>query len=172
VIDVPEAIFADGKLLFLAHTHVPTVWDEQNVIIENVDWIREDGPSLRSQWRLPNGVEFGARVTHGERIEMELWLKNGTAQPLTRLRAQICVMLKGVAGFNQQTNDNKILREPVAEVRSGERRIVTEWERCGRAYGTRVWANPPCPCMHSDPGLPDCAPGETVRVRGWLRFEQ
>jgi hypothetical protein len=26
------------------------------------------------------------------------------------------------------------------------------------------------PCLHSDPKFPDCAPGETKRVRGWLSF--
>ena len=26
------------------------------------------------------------------------------------------------------------------------------------------------PCMHSDPKFPDCAPGETVRAHGSLRF--
>jgi hypothetical protein len=24
--------------------------------------------------------------------------------------------------------------------------------------------------MHSDPQFPDCEPGQTQRVRGWLRF--
>jgi hypothetical protein len=26
--------------------------------------------------------------------------------------------------------------------------------------------------MHSDPQFPDCAPGETQRLRGWLSFYQ
>jgi hypothetical protein len=26
------------------------------------------------------------------------------------------------------------------------------------------------PCLHSDPQIPDCPPGETRRVRGWLSF--
>jgi hypothetical protein len=38
VIDLPEAIFSDHGLLFLAHTHMPTIWNGKNVIIENVDW--------------------------------------------------------------------------------------------------------------------------------------
>jgi peptidoglycan/xylan/chitin deacetylase (PgdA/CDA1 family) len=38
VVDLPEAIFSNLGLLFLAHTHVPTIWNDQNVIIENVDW--------------------------------------------------------------------------------------------------------------------------------------
>jgi hypothetical protein len=34
----------------------------------------------------------------------------------------------------------------------------------------RTWANAPCPCLHSDPKFPDCEPGKTVRVSGWLSF--
>ena len=119
-------------------------------------------------WTLPNGVEFGGSIQPGDReVNMELFLRNGTKEPLTRLRTQICVMLKGAPEFNAQTAENKILKQPVAGVRSanGERRILTSWERC-----QRVWGNPQCPCMHSDPQLPDCAPGETVRVRGRLWF--
>ena len=167
VIDLPEAIFSNLGLLFLAHTHVPTIWNDKNVVIENTDWVREkDG--LRSGWKLPNQVSFGAQVRPGEdRIEMELWLRNGTAEPLEKLRTQICVLLKEAVGFNAQTNANKTYGNPEVTVRSadGKRSIVTAWERCGRS-----WGNTACPCMHSDPILPDCAPGQTVRVRGHLLF--
>ena len=47
----------------------------------------------------------------------------------------------------------------------GKKTITTEWEDCGR-----VWGNERCPCMHSDPKFPDCAPGETVRRTGRLWF--
>jgi peptidoglycan/xylan/chitin deacetylase (PgdA/CDA1 family) len=169
VIDLPEAIFSNLGLIFLAHTHVPTVWNEQNVIIENVDWNRRPDGGLNSRWTLPNGVEFGGSVEPGDReVAMELFLRNGTKEPLTKLRTQICVMLKGAPEFNAQTLENKELKPPEAAVRSanGRRWIRTSWERSGR-----VWGNPQCPCMHSDPVLPDCAPGETVRVRGRLWFE-
>ena len=167
VIDLPEAIFSNAGLLFLAHTHVPTIWNDRNVVIENRDWIREKN-GLRSEWKLPNGVSFGASVlAAGDRIEMELWLRNGTPDPLQKLRTQICVLLKNAAGFNDQSNANKAFGKEEATVRSadGKRSISTAWERCGRA-----WGNAACPCMHSDPVLPDCAPGETVRVRGHLAF--
>jgi hypothetical protein len=166
VVDLPEAIFSNLGLLYLAHTHVPTIWNAQNVIIDNVDWERRPDGGLASRWVLPNQVSFGAAVIpDGRDVAMELWLTNGTAGPLSRLRTQICVLLKGAAGLNQQTNDNKELGKTVASVRSSGRSIHTEWERCGR-----TWANPNCPCMHSDPVLPDCAPGETVRIRGRLWF--
>jgi peptidoglycan/xylan/chitin deacetylase (PgdA/CDA1 family) len=167
VIDLPEAIFSNLGLLFLAHTHIPTIWNDRNVVIENTDWIH-DGETLRSDWKLPNDVHFGASVKPVEdRIEMHLWLRNGTPEPLSKLRTQVCVLLKGAAGFNAQTSANKDFGKQVASVRSadGRRSILTEWERCGR-----TWGNAACPCFHSDPVLPDCAPGETVRVTGELWF--
>jgi peptidoglycan/xylan/chitin deacetylase (PgdA/CDA1 family) len=168
VIDLPEAIFSNLGLLFLAHTHVPTIWNEQNKIIENVDWQRLPQGGLRSSWILPNEVAFGAVVTsRRDEVAMELWLRNGTQEPLSRLRTQICVLLKGAPSFNEQTTANKEFGKTVASVRSatGARSILTEWERCGR-----TWGNAQCPCLHSDPVLPDCAPGETVRVTGRLWF--
>ncbi|MCP5110762.1 MAG: hypothetical protein GY953_08010, partial [bacterium] len=119
----------------------------------------------------PNEVSFGAAINPtADGASMELWLNNGRSAPLTRMRTQICVMLKAAPGFTAQTNDNKRLdNKPVAAVRSadGNRWIATSWERCGR-----VWGNPRCPCLHSDPVLPDCAPGETVRIRGRLWFHE
>jgi hypothetical protein len=169
VVDLPEAIFTSDGLLFLAHTHVPTIWNEKNVIIENTDWIREAN-TLRSEWKLPNAVGFGATLKPAaDGLEMELWLRNGTPDPLQKLRTQICVLLKQATGFNQQTIANKTFGKTEAVVKSadGKYSIATEWERCGR-----TWGNAQCPCMHSDPVLPDCAAGETVRVRGRLRFVQ
>jgi peptidoglycan/xylan/chitin deacetylase (PgdA/CDA1 family) len=168
VVDLPEAIFSNLGLLFLAHTHVPTIWNEQNKVIDNVDWQRPPEGGLRSEWLLPNNVGFGATIApQGKEVRMELWLKNGTDQPLSRLRTQICVLLKGAPDFNEQTAANKVFSKTAAAVRakSANRWIVTEWEHCGR-----TWGNVQCPCLHSDPVLPDCPPGETVRVAGRLWF--
>ncbi|MCP5114254.1 MAG: polysaccharide deacetylase family protein, partial [bacterium] len=52
VVDLPEAIFSNLGLLFLAHTHVPSIWDAKNVEIDNTDWQRQPGGGLRSTWRL------------------------------------------------------------------------------------------------------------------------
>ena len=59
------------------------------------------------------------------------------------------------------------LAAPYAACRSadGKRWVITAWEP-----NHRTWANPPCPCLHSDPKLPDCPPGATRRARGWLSF--
>ncbi len=169
VVDVPEAIFAAKQLIFLAHTHIPSIWDDQNIVIPNQDWVRENHGALRSEWTLPNNIAFGAKVaTANGAVEMELWLKNGTPQPLTGLRTQVCVLLKGAPGFNAQTADNKAFSASRATVRShdGNRLIHTEWTGAGR-----VWGNPRCPCLHSDPVLPDCPPGQTVRQSGRIWFE-
>jgi len=170
LVDLPEAIFSNVGLLFLAHTHVPSVWDEAHTAIENRDWeVRADG-SLSNHWALPNGVRFGAEVRpEADGASMELWLENGTDAPLTGLRTQVCVMLKGLRGFEAQAEENKAFTESSATARGadGARRVSVEFEQCGRA-----WGNPKCPCIHADPVLPDCAPGARVMVRGRLRFEE
>jgi len=168
VVDLPEAIFSQKRLLFLAHTDVPTIWDEQNIIIENIDWIRQPDGGLRLERVLPNKIAFGASVQPKAKVvEMELWLRNGTDQPLPGLRTQICAMLKGSPDFNDQTTSDKLFRCPSAAVHSagGDRWILTAWERCGHA-----WGQPLVPCLHADPVMADCPPGETVRVRGRLWF--
>jgi hypothetical protein len=168
VVDVPEAIFSNLGLTYLAHTHVPTLWTLQNITLPRLEWKRHSKGVLDIERALPNGIVFGAKVIPArDGVKMELWLKNGTPEKLTGLRVQNCVMLKGARGFEAQSNDNKTLSAPFAIARSedGARWIITAWERCGRA-----WANPPCPCLHSDPVFPDCTPGQKVRLQGWLSF--
>ena len=100
-------------------------------------------------------------------VLMELWIRNGSQQTLTGLRVQNCVMLKAAAGFNRRETENKRLTSPYVACRNaaGNRWIITAWEKC-----QRPWANRDCPCMHSDPTFPDCPPGQTQRLRGWLSF--
>jgi peptidoglycan/xylan/chitin deacetylase (PgdA/CDA1 family) len=167
VIDVPEAIFAGRRLLFLAHTHIPSIWDERNVIIEDRDWTPR-GDGLASNWVLPDTLSFTAALTPAKdhAIDMELTVTNRSEERWTAMRSQVCVMLKRARGLAQQTNDNKEFGTSIARVRDGKRAVAVEWDNCGR-----TWGNPNCPCLHSDPLLPDCSPGETVRVRGRLWFE-
>ena len=98
---------------------------------------------------------------------MELWLKNGTDQKLSDLRVQNCVMTKMADGFEQQTNDNKVLTNPYVACRDsdGKRWIITAWTNC-----SNPWGNDKCPCFHSDPKFPDLEPGQTHRLYGWLSF--
>lgn len=170
VVDLPEAIFSNLGLTFLAHRHIPTIWDLQHQFIDNVDWqVNEDG-SLENVWKLPNDVSFGARaLPFEEEVRMDLWLYNGTGRSLTGLRTQVCVMLKGAGDFNQQDTLNKRFYSNLASVRnsSADRWILTSWDNAGRA-----WGNAKVPCLHADPQFPDCPPGDTVKLQGVLQFYQ
>lgn len=173
VVDLPEAIFCNLGLIWLAHYDIPTIWNDKNIVMENVDWVR--GPDgLSYQRTLPNGIVFGASIRPAEQhVDMEMWLRNFSGHRLSGfqtqggIRGQVCVMLKGAPDFNRQTNDNKILRRPVVAVHSveGNRWVLARWDPPGR-----VWGNPQLPCMHSDPNLPDSPFGTTVRAHGRLWF--
>jgi hypothetical protein len=168
VADIPEAIWSNLGLTYLAHSHVPTIWSRQGVVLERLEWTRHKNGTLTTERELPNGIKFGTRVVPGrDAVRLEMWITNGTQQTLSDLRVQNCVMLKGAAGFAAQTNENKVFSKPYAAVRNdaGDRWIITAWEPCHRP-----WGNAPCPCLHSDPKFPDCEPGKTERLRGWLSF--
>lgn len=170
VVDVPEAVWSNLGLTYLAHTHVPTIWTKQNIELPKLEWRRNKDGTLEIDRILPNKIAFRAKVVpEREAVRMWLWLTNGTPETLRDLRVQNCVMLKGAKGFNQQTNANKILENPYVACKSadGQRWIITAWVPCHRP-----WANTPVPCLHSDPKFPDCAPGQTQVVRGWLSFYQ
>lgn len=168
VVDLPEAIWSNLGLTYLAHTHVPTIWTKKNITLERQEWVRVNDGSLASERKLPNGIHFAARVIPKlDRVQMTLKLINGTNSGLSDLRVQQCVMLKGASGFSQQTNVNKIFDKPYVACRSDDSRrwIITAWSPCDR-----VWGNAPCPCLHSDPKFPDCPAGEMRSLRGWLSF--
>jgi hypothetical protein len=168
VVDVPEAIWSNLGLTYLAHTHIDTIWTKQGIELPKLEWNRHPGGRLDIERELPNGIAFGVKVEPmRESVRMEMWLKNGTRQRLSDLRIQICVMPKMAAGFAEQTNENKVFRDPYAACRSsdGERWVITAWENCHRP-----WGNERCPCFHSDPKFPDLEPGQMHRLRGWLSF--
>jgi hypothetical protein len=168
VVDLPEALWSNLGLTYLAHTHVPTIWTKRNITLPRQEWVRGNDGSLTSERKLPNGITFVARVTSkSDHVRMTLKLTNASDGKLSDLRIQQCVMLKGASEFAQQTNDNKIFEKPYVACGSTDRRrwIITAWSPCDR-----VWGNAPCPCLHSDPKFPDCPPGESRLVRGWLSF--
>jgi len=171
VLDLPEAIFSQFGLTFLAHKHIPTIFDLQKKKIHNQDWkVHPDG-RLTNLWDLPNKMVIGTEIVPGmDQVVMALWLYNGTRDTtFTGLQTQICIMTGAAQDFDTRTNENKIFQNPVAAVKSekGDRWIMTAWNGCNH-----VWGNEDCPCMHSDPVLPDCAPGDTVRVSGKIWFSQ
>jgi hypothetical protein len=171
VVDLPEAIWWQDGLLYLAHEHdaaPPTPWRRQGLRLPRLEWDRHPDGRLSSRRRLPNGVAFGADVRpRAEGVAMELWLENGSPEPLRDLRVQICVMPGRLDGFAEQTTANKVFRPPIAFCRNaaGTRWLITAWEACQRA-----WGNERCPCLHSDPQFVDSAPGQRQILHGWLSF--
>ena len=154
--------------LHLAHTHIPTIWDDTDVVLDNVDWTRHPSGELEKAWRLPNRIRFGARVTpEARQVDLELWIENGTKRVLKDMRAQICLMLKEAQGFNYLANTPKRYENGVAAAPSetGDRWVFIAFDHC-----VRPWGNEDVPCIHSDPGLADAAPGERVSVRGRVWF--
>lgn len=168
VVDCPEAVWSNLGLTYLAHTHVPTIWTQQGISLPVQEWTPVEAGALMSTRRLPNGIEFSPRVDpRSDHVALRLTLHNGTTAPLSDLRVQMCVMLKGAPGFDAQTNDNKQAINAYACVcnAKGDRWIISAWKP-----NHRTWFNPPCPCLHSDPKFPDLAPGETGELHGWLSF--
>ena len=168
VLDIPEAIWSNLGLTYLAHTHIDTIWDTQGIAMQALEWIRHADGSLSMERTLPNGIAIGTEVTPmKDHVRMRMWLHHGSDLNLSDLRVQNCVMLKGLPGFDPITNDNKLFLDPYMACRSedGRRWAITAW-----TPNHRTWANPPCPCMHSDPKFPDCKPGEKQILEGWFSF--
>lgn len=168
VADVPEAIFSNLGLTYLAHTHIPTLWDLQGKTLPAQEWQRQEAGVLQSQRELPNGIRFDVRIEPlADHVRMELAVFNGTSETLTDLRVQHCLMLARATEFDQGSNDNKIFHGDYALVHDPHRTrwLITSWKPLGRAWGI-----PPVPCLHADPQLPDCEPGATTRAHEWLSF--
>ncbi len=168
VLDFPEAIWSNLGLTYLAHTHIDTIWTKQGVELPQQEWSRSPDGSFSMVRSLPNGIQFGVHVKPlSDHLRMRMWLHNGTRAPLTDLRVQNCIMLKGAPGFEGQTNENKRLDTGYAVVRSPD---AARWMICSWDPLHRNWGNDRCPCLHSDPKFPDCGPGETQWLRGWFSF--
>jgi hypothetical protein len=168
VIDSPEAIWSNLGLTYLAHTHIPTIWSEQNIELPQQEWQQLPDGNFESVRVLPNGIEFGVKVIPlvGQ-LRMKMWLTNGSDRELSDLRVQNCIMLKGLPGFETQTNDNKLFDSGYALAFSANRQrwVITAWDPVHRN-----WGNANCPCIHSDPKFDDCPVGETKFLRGWFSF--
>ena len=168
VVDVPEAIWSNLGLTYLAHTHIPTVFDKRGDVLPKLEWDRRKAGELYLTRTLPNKIEFTSKVvSKKDHIAMSMTLKNGTDQKLSDLRVQNCVMLKSAKGYEAQSNENKRFIGPYVLCHDATKSkwIITCWKP-----NYRPWANGPCPCLHSDPKFPDCGPGETQTIRGWLSF--
>lgn len=167
VLDCPEAVWSNLGLTYLAHTHVDTIWTKQKIALRRQEWSFTKG-AWRIMRTLPNLISFSvAAIPERDHLRIQYTFTNGTDKPLSDLRVQMCAMLKGVKGFDAQTNDNKIFKDEFAACRNeaGDKWIVFGFRPIHRA-----WGNAPCPCLHADPKLPDCPPGEDRTADGWLSF--
>lgn len=171
VADLPEAIWSNLGLIYLAHTDIQTFWEQRNIALHPMEWTRSVKDTLSCERKLPNGIRFGTKaVASPKAVRFAMWLYNGTNQVLTDLHVQNCLMLKGASGFQRgrTLQENKFFFPPYVAARSEptlDRWVITAWEP-----SDHLWANPLCPCIHSDPKFPDCLPGQTQRLHGWLSF--
>jgi hypothetical protein len=75
---------------------------------------------------------------------------------------------KGIYGLGFRPTQARVDAPMVACLHDdGERWIATVWDHCSGLPN-----NPICPCMHSDPVLPDCPPNQRVSAHGKLLFGQ
>jgi len=171
VVDAPEAIFSNLGLLYLAHTDIATIWEEQGIVLAPSEWSRHSNGVLTSDRRLPNGLRFGVEVRPSpEGVRFYGWIINGSTQLLEEVRFQNCLLLKGAAGFQRQVGNLRFMQAPYIAAPyepALDRWVITAWDPNGV-----TWGNAACPCIHSDPHPPNCAPGDSIVVRGWLSFYQ
>lgn len=171
VIDAPEAVFSNLGLTYLAHTHIPTIWADQE--LQKLEWsLAENLESMTLERTLPNGIQLASAIScvttrNLQGVHMHLTLRNGTDKELTGLRVQVCTMLKGAIGFNAQERLQSFERPPFVAIRSHD---SPKWIITACTPNHRCWTNPPVPCVHSDPIFPDCPAGENVHIDGGLWF--
>lgn len=168
VLDLPEAMHVNGILYYLAHTDEPTIWTTQGMALKPQEWTRNGDGSFESERILPNGLTFGFNVMPGkDAVRQELWLRNDTPAAVTEVTFQTCVLLAKAKGFRGKTKGNKyyINGYSVCHNIAKNRWVISAWDQ---SY--RFWALKKSPCMHSDPKISVCRPGETVRLAGWLSF--
>lgn len=174
VVDLPEAIWSNLGLIYLAHKHIPTVWGNEH-LDEKLEWdMNTESGVLTGQRFIPDRkhpvLQYRTRVVPGESmVAMEIQLTNHSQDKLTNLRAQVCNHLKGALGWHEQIGSNKVMSGSwiACGNEEGTKWVLTSWRNPDRA-----WHNPPVPCIHSDPSFPDCEPGESVTAQGLIKFHE
>lgn len=107
-LDFPEAIFSESGLLFLSHVNpsFPVLFPN----LPKVPWqILPEG--LAYERVLPNGIAFGGTLaTKGHStVSLELYIDNGSAEPLRDIKLQTCTYLRGIREFSDFTLRNKFV---------------------------------------------------------------
>lgn len=110
-LDFPEAIFTSQGLLYLSHINppIPTVFNN----LPKVSW-REESGGIAFDRGLPNGVDFGGRVSRANdtAVDLELRLRNGSSTPLANITLQTCAFLRAIREFGDFTRENKFVHLP------------------------------------------------------------
>ncbi|MCC6695532.1 MAG: hypothetical protein IT365_07870 [Candidatus Hydrogenedentes bacterium] len=141
-LDFPEAIFTSQGLIFLSHINpgIDTVFHD----LPRVAWI-ESAEGLSFDRSLPNGIVFGGslRKRDANAVDLELHIRNGSAEPLKNITLQTCAFLRGISEFGDYTRDNKFVHVPgqgwVSITRAMELPDAEEAYRVGwRTKGKRV----------------------------------
>ncbi|MBF0431292.1 MAG: hypothetical protein HQK83_08445 [Fibrobacteria bacterium] len=168
VIDVPETIWIGDKIFYLAHTHINTIWDDVGIKLHKVEWTRHNDGSYEMRRKMPDSTVIGSFVIPSKtEVRFQQWITNNTQNTLRGLRVQDCLMLSMMPGFNELNDNNNVVSGGYIARHGGNQK---HWVIMAFGPSGEAWTNPLVPCMHSNPTFPDCAPGETQKIRGWLSF--
>lgn len=107
-LDFPEAIFSDNELLFLSH--INPVIPYKFRYMQSVEW-EETEKGIVYKQELPNGIRFGGSIAKKNEniISLELWIQNGSDEPMKDVKLQTCAYLHGIEEFDQKTSENKLV---------------------------------------------------------------
>ncbi|MEM7202687.1 MAG: hypothetical protein AAF628_20635 [Planctomycetota bacterium] len=171
LLDLPEGLWSDHGLLDLAHEDemVDRGGNDLRSERHKLEWDRE-APGVYSLHReLAHDISYDVRaVVVDDALRMKITLHNGWDEHLSDLRVQNCVFLKGLGPeFADADRSGQVYSGPYAARGSadGQRWVIAAW-----VPHYRFSANPRHPCMHSNPIFPDCPPGESRSVYGYLSF--
>jgi hypothetical protein len=110
-IDFPEAIFTSNGIIYLSH--VNPVLSTAYPNLTKVQW-EKTSDGLRYKRILPNGIIFGGnlKVRNPFTVRMELYIFNGSQEPLRNITLQTCVFLRAIREFADFTLSNKFVHLP------------------------------------------------------------
>lgn len=112
-LDFPEAIFANGNLLYLSH--VNPAFPAHFPDLPRVEWQQNEN-GLQFTRLLPNGVRFGGSLATIETsiVSLVLSMENGSDEQLRDIRLQTCAYLRPIKEFAEFTLSNKYVHLPRA----------------------------------------------------------
>ena len=106
--DFPEVVRPGEERLYLSHINPP--FPQKYPDLPAVPWRHIDG-GIEFERTLPNGLEFGGRLTVADETTVALciFVRNGTSEPLKDIKLQTCAFLRHSVEFGKYTRDNKFV---------------------------------------------------------------